>query len=69
MLVKSITTSKHFDWIKWLQPEEFVEFFARYALLTLFQSIGELPAGGDEVRRSTFGKNANVYEAEAPTFR
>ena len=27
LLVKSITTSKHFDWIKWLEPEEFVAFF------------------------------------------
>ena len=42
---------------------------ARYALLTLFQSIGELPTGGADVRRSTFRKNANCYEAEAPTFR
>ena len=41
---------------------------ARYALLTLFQSIGELPTGGADVRRSTFRKNANCYEAEAPRF-
>ncbi|MCY3722900.1 MAG: hypothetical protein OXG97_11830 [Candidatus Poribacteria bacterium] len=41
---------------------------ARYALLTLFQSIGELPTGGADVRRSTFRKNANCYEAEASRF-
>ena len=29
---------------------------------------GESPAGGDNVRRLTFGKTAIVYEAEAPCF-
>lgn len=39
LLVKSIITSKHFDWIKWLKPEEFVEFFA--GLLKLVKPISE----------------------------
>ena len=30
---------------------------------------GESPAGGDNVRRQTFGKTAIVYEAEAQAFR
>ncbi len=29
----------------------------------------ETPAGGDNVRRLTFGKTAVVYETEAPVFR
>ena len=39
LLVKSITTSKHFDWVKWLEPEEFVAFFAD--LLKLAKRISE----------------------------
>ncbi|MDE0689652.1 MAG: hypothetical protein OXI61_15900 [Candidatus Poribacteria bacterium] len=45
-----------------------MKVFARYAPLTLFQSMGELPTGGAGVRRSTFRKDANCYEAEAPRF-
>ena len=25
--VQSVATSKSFDWIRWLEPEELVEFF------------------------------------------
>ena len=39
LLLKSINTSKHFDWIKWLEPEEFVAFFAD--LLKLVKQISE----------------------------
>lgn len=39
LLVKSITTSKHFDWIRWLEPEEFVAFFAD--LLKLVKRVSE----------------------------
>ncbi len=35
LLVKSVTTSKSFDWLKWLETEELVEFFAElFKLLT-----------------------------------
>ena len=35
LLVKSVATSKSFDWIKWLETEELVEFFAElFKLLT-----------------------------------
>ena len=35
LLVKSVVTSKSFDWLKWLETEELVEFFAElFKLLT-----------------------------------
>ena len=35
LLVKSVRTSKSFDWIKWLEAEELVEFFTElFKLLT-----------------------------------
>lgn len=35
LLVKSVTTSKSFDWVKWLEAEELVEFFTElFELLT-----------------------------------
>lgn len=39
LLVKSVTTSKSFDWLKWLETEELVEFFA--ALLKMTTQISE----------------------------
>ena len=39
LLVKSVTTSKHLDWVRWLDTEELVEFFA--ALLKLVSQISE----------------------------
>ena len=39
LLVKSITTSKSFDWLKWLEVEEFVEFFV--GLLKMVTQISE----------------------------
>ena len=39
LFVKSITTSKHLDWLKQLDPEEFVEFFAE--LLKLVTRISD----------------------------
>ena len=39
LLVKSVTTSKYFDWHKWLEPEELVEFFEE--LLKLITQISE----------------------------
>ena len=39
LLVKSIATSKSFDWLKWLETEELVEFFAK--LLTLITQISK----------------------------
>ena len=46
--------------------------FQDFALICpkrFFSRNGESPAGGDNVRRLTFGKTAIVYEAEAPAFR
>ncbi len=35
LLVKSVRTSKSFDWVKWLESEELVEFFTElFELLT-----------------------------------
>lgn len=35
LFVKSVTPSKSFDWLKWLEAEELVEFFAElFKLLT-----------------------------------
>lgn len=35
LLVKSVTISKSFDWLKWLEAEELVEFFTElFKLLT-----------------------------------
>ncbi len=35
ILVQSVATSKSFDWLKWLETEELVEFFAElFKLLT-----------------------------------
>ena len=34
-----MTTSKHYDWLKWLEPEELVEFFEE--LLKLVTQISE----------------------------
>jgi len=35
LLVQSVATSKSFDWVKWLETEELVEFFAElFKLLT-----------------------------------
>ena len=39
LFVKSVTTSKHLDWLKWLEAEELVEFFAE--LLKLVTQISE----------------------------
>ena len=39
LLVKSVATSKHLDWLKWLETEELVEFFAE--LLKLVTQISE----------------------------
>ena len=39
LLVKSVATSKSFDWLKWLEPEELVEFFTK--LLKLVTQISE----------------------------
>ncbi|MCG9132983.1 hypothetical protein J5I95_14995 [Candidatus Poribacteria bacterium] len=39
LFVKSIPTSKHLDWLKWLEAEELVEFFAE--LLKLITRISE----------------------------
>ena len=39
LLVKSVATSKSFDWLKWLETEELVEFFAQ--LLKLVTQISE----------------------------
>ena len=37
LLVKSVTTPKHSDWLKWLEIEELVEFFGE--LLKLMRQI------------------------------
>ncbi|MCY4570237.1 MAG: hypothetical protein OXD49_18265 [Candidatus Poribacteria bacterium] len=39
LIVKSVTTSKHYEWHKWLEPEELVEFFGE--LLKLVTQISE----------------------------
>ena len=39
LFVKSVTTSKHLDWLKQLDPEELVEFFAE--LLKLVTQISD----------------------------
>ncbi|MDE0554207.1 MAG: hypothetical protein OXI24_08345 [Candidatus Poribacteria bacterium] len=39
LFVKSVTASKHYDWHKWLEPEELVEFFEE--LLRLVTQISE----------------------------
>lgn len=39
LFVKSVTTSKHLNWLKQLDPEELVEFFAE--LLKLVTQISE----------------------------
>ncbi len=39
LLVKSVATSKSFDWLKWLETEELVEFFAK--LLKLVTQISQ----------------------------
>ena len=44
--------------------------FALICPKRFFSRDGESPAGGDNVRRLTFGKTAIVYEAEvSPAFR
>ena len=48
LLVKSVTTSKHLDWLKWLEAEELVEFFGE--LLKLVTQISE----GKKRRCNTF---------------
>ena len=39
LLVKSVTTPKHIDWLKWLETEELVEFFEEF--LKLMTQISE----------------------------
>ena len=39
LLVKSVPTSKHLNWIKWLEADELVEFFAE--LFKLITRISE----------------------------
>ena len=39
LFVKSVATSKSFDWLKWLETEELVDFFAQ--LLKLVTQISE----------------------------
>ncbi len=50
LLVKSIATSKSFDWLKRLETEELVEFFAK--LLTLITQISKKEKDAAEL--STF---------------
>ena len=40
LLVKSVSTSKSFGWLKWLETEELVEFFAE-----LFKLLTRISAG------------------------
>lgn len=45
LFVKSVTTSKHLDWLKQLDPEELVEFFAELLKLVTQISEGKKDAG------------------------
>ena len=45
LFVKSVTISKHLDWLKWLDPEELVEFFEE--LLKLMTQISERKKDAD----------------------
>ncbi len=45
LFVKSVTISKHLDWLKWLDPEELVEFFEE--LLKLMTQISESKKDAD----------------------
>ena len=45
LFVKSVTISKHLDWLKWLETEELVEFFAE--LLKLVTHISEAKKGAE----------------------
>ena len=45
LLVKSIATSKNMNWLKWLDAEELVEFFAE--LLKLVTQISQGKKGAD----------------------
>lgn len=45
LFVKSVTISKHLDWLKWLDPEELVEFFEE--LLKLMTQISEKKKDAD----------------------
>jgi len=40
LLVKTITTSKSFDWLKWLETEELVEFF-----MELLKTVTQISEG------------------------
>ena len=44
LLVKSVRTSKSFDWIKWLESEELVEFFTELFKLLMHISDGKKDA-------------------------
>ena len=44
LLVKSVTTPKHIDWLKWLETEELVEFFEEFLKLMTQISEGEKDA-------------------------
>ena len=46
LLVKSVATSKSFDWLKWLETEELVEFFAE-----LFKLLTRISAGKKDAER------------------
>ena len=45
LFVKSIPTSKHLDWLKWLETDELVEFFAE--LFKLITQISESKKDAD----------------------
>ena len=44
LFVKSVTPSKSFDWLKWLEAEELVEFFAE-----LFKLLTQISEGKKDV--------------------
>ena len=50
LLVKSVTTPKHIDWLKWLETEELVEFFGEFLKLMTQISEGKM----DVATLSTF---------------
>ena len=63
LLVKSVTTSKHLDWLKWLEAEELVEFFGE--LLKLVTQISE----GKKDAANTFDFSRRLARNSPDQFR
>ena len=63
LFVKSVATSKHLDWLKWLEAEELVEFFAE-----LLQTVTQISEGKKDAGTLSMVVNCWHICSQVPLF-